>query len=888
MSSSDAEKIANDALDSFQQIEQIASKQLATGSREASEALAVVNTFTGAAAVEQIASISDDVTKSLISLVREPAVSRIVVENEKGQVETYYICRTTGGFVLNHGKLAGYRSPFGRLAAHAAGDDVDLEIAGKKVSYRVLDKLELKPHKSAELWDSIDSIWRQERSAPQTIPSLRKVVQPGDESDSFFAMLAGSSETEKIREGVRHEIRNAMALRDQAILDKFQDEIFRLSVDHQLIILGPPGTGKTTTLIKRLGQKLDWEALSQEERLLLGPQSKRSSWMMFTPSDLLKHYVKEAFNRENVPASDEHIKTWSKRRHELARSTFGILRTGNGGTCILKEDRQFAPVDINDDPRQWFTDFKAHHQSRLLAALKDGAILLRDSAPNLVDAVVHKLFATAEGLRPEGLLSAYAEWNNLEARIDPMLKASRATTDDLIKRQGNLLYNHNKAIFAEMAAFLDSLGQNDEDDDDGAEFDDDSAEDGTPTQSHTAELKAFTAYRKFLQAYARTRYRNGNLGKTSRSAQLRNWLGDRVPSDQWLETLGREMCFQNALRRFRDAWKRYILDVPASYRAFRRDSVTLDRYRYERPEHASHIDETELDAILLLMLRSARELIRQDFVKRHIDEPRFTELARISSQFLQQVLVDEATDFSLLQLACMESLTDPAIESFFACGDFNQRITGVGLKQLDQLEWISPHLKPQRINTVYRQSRLLNSFAAKLLEHMDGDTEAVGSLPEHSNHEGVPPVLGENLRGEDVVTWVAERIFEIEDQIRSKNEPVPTIAVLVDSEADVKPIAEALTKKLESRSLIAAPCVDGQSLGNQSDIRVFDVQHIKGLEFEAVFFIGLDELVEAKPTLFERFLYVGATRAATYLGMVCHKKLPGTLEKLRPAFGITW
>lgn len=514
--------------------------------------------------------------------------------------------------------------------------------------------------------------------------------------------------------------------------------------------------------------------------------------------------------------------------------------------------------------------------------------MLRDSAPNLVDAVVHKLFATVEELRPDGLLSAYAEWNNLDARIDPMLKASRSTTDDLIKKQGNLLHNRNKAIFAEMARFLDSLGQNDEEDDDGAEFDDDSGEEGTPTQSHNAELKAFAAYRKFLQSYARTRYRNGNLGKTSRAAQLRDWLGDRVPSDQWLEMLGREMCFQNALRRFRDAWKRYILDVPASYRAFRRDSVTLDRYTYQRPEHASHIDETELDAILLLMLRSARELIRQDFVKRHIDEPRFTELARISSQFLQQVLVDEATDFSLLQLACMESLADPAIESFFACGDFNQRITGVGLKNLDQLEWISPRLKPQRINTVYRQSRLLNSFAIKLLEHMDGDTEAVGSLPQHSSHEGVQPVLGENIRGEDVVTWVAERIFEIEDQIRSKNESVPTIAVLVASEADVRAVAEALTKKLESRSLVAVPCVDGQSLGNQSDIRVFDVQHIKGLEFEAVFFIGLDELVREKPALFERFLYVGATRAATYLGIVCHQELPSALANLRPALAQRW
>jgi len=610
--------------------------------------------------------------------------------------------------------------------------------------------------------------------------------------------------------------------------------------------------------------------------------------MMFTPSDLLKHYVKEAFSRENVTASDENIKTWSKRRHELARSTFGILKTGSGGTCILKEDRQFAPMDINDDPRQWFADFKSLHQSRLLSSLKEGAILLKDSAPNLVDAVVHKLFATVDGLQPEGLLSAYAEWNNLEARIDPMLKASRATSDKLIQQQGNLLHNRNNAVFGKMATFLEGLGQNDDEDEDGAEFDDDNGEEGTGIPTHTAELKAFAAYQKFLQTYARTRYRNGNLGKASRAAQIRDWLGDRVPSDEWLKTLGREMCFQNALRRFRNAWRRYVLDVPTSYRAFRRDSVTLDRYSYQRPEHASHIDETELDAILLLMLRSARELIRQDFVKRHIDEPRFTELARISSQFLQQVLVDEATDFSLLQLACMESLTDPTIESFFACGDFNQRITGNGLKNLDQLEWISPRLTSQRINTVYRQSRLLNSFAIKLLQHMDGDAKAVGSLPEHSSHEGVQPVLGENLQGESVVTWVAERIFEIEDHIRSKNEPVPTIAILVASESHVKPVSEALTEKLESRSLLAVPCVDGQSLGNQSDIRVFDVQHIKGLEFEAVFFVGLDELVETKPTLFERFLYVGATRAATYLGMVCHHKLPHKLEDLRPYMASKW
>jgi predicted NACHT family NTPase len=64
-----------------------------------------------------------------------------------------------------------------------------------------------------------------------------------------------------ISAGISHQVRTAMGLRDQPILDQFQGEIFRLPLDSQLIILGPPGTGKTTTLIKRLGQKLDIETL---------------------------------------------------------------------------------------------------------------------------------------------------------------------------------------------------------------------------------------------------------------------------------------------------------------------------------------------------------------------------------------------------------------------------------------------------------------------------------------------------------------------------------------------------------------------------------------------------------------------------------------------------
>lgn len=52
---------------------------------------------------------------------------------------------------------------------------------------------------------------------------------------------------------------------------------------------------------------------------------------MFTPSELLKHYLKEAFDRELVPASDDRIKTWNSFRSDLACNNLDILKSANGG-----------------------------------------------------------------------------------------------------------------------------------------------------------------------------------------------------------------------------------------------------------------------------------------------------------------------------------------------------------------------------------------------------------------------------------------------------------------------------------------------------------------------------------------------------------------------------
>jgi len=56
------------------------------------------------------------------------------------------------------------------------------------------------------------------------------------------------------------------------------------------------------------------------------------------------------------------------------------------------------------------------------------------------------------------------------------------------------------------------------------------------------------------------------------------------------------------------------------------------------------------------------------------------------------------------------------------------------------------------------------------------------------------------------------------------------------------------------------------------------------MEFEAVFFVGVDDMASRIPELFHRFVYVGITRAATYLGLTCRQVLPKGLASLRSHF----
>lgn len=881
------EEIAGEALDQIERIADKAKSQQQGGETPNSDAFASVNTLTGTEAVQRLGDSRQANRESYQILAKEPAIARVVAEDEDGVRQTYYICRTTAlpGFI-NH---TSYKVEKGRLASLPVGEELELKDGGYLT---VIERTILRPNVSADGWDSFGSIFEVDDSGPTTIKSLKtllaKTIGVEATEDILSQLLAEENAAANIIQGLRRSVITKMGLRDQPILDQYQDEIFRLPLDQRLLILGPPGTGKTTTLIRRLGQKLDAGFLDAAERRLVETITSNQgmahahSWLMFTPTELLKQYLKEAFAREGVPAPDQNIKTWRDYQRELARNVFGVLKTASGsGIFILKEGVNCLQVMALNNPIQWFDDFDGWQRKAFLQELHDAANQLK----NANHSEAHKLGERLHGILSKDADSSIAAMFSLLAaeipKVQTLVSALKAASDKKIRESLNLQLNRDKSFISSLGAFINGLQQQtgvvDVDEDQDEEEEELSAL-KTPVE------KIVAAYNAAVSAQAKAAVSKGVVSKTSRNGKIIEWLGERGLKEMDRVEVGASLLVQANARRFVNPVKRYLDNFPRRYRAFRRERLQVNSWYHQGSFEARDIHPLELDIVLLAMLRAAGDLLSRPNVQLAIDEPAWSSLKTIHGHYRNQILVDEATDFSPIQLASMAALTHPRLRSFFACGDFNQRLTTWGARSADELKWVFPDVEIREISVTYRQSKQLNDLAHAMIQMMGGN-EQHANLPEHMDSSGVAPALLEYVSAPDaVVAWLADRIREIERFFGQ----LPSTAVFVNSESEVSPVAEALNQALGEHNIQVVACREGQAVGQESSVRVFDIQHIKGLEFEAVFFVEVDQLASLQPALFEKYLYVGTTRAATYLGVTCQGSLPPAIEGLRSHFCQDW
>lgn len=877
-------QVAEEALNTFGAIADAATlrlqeKGISLGS------LAVVNEATAEILAKAMRERNAQRVSDCLHLRREPTIARLVIADDDDREEVIYIS-PVGTVDTRDIKSCSYLSPKGRLAALRPGDGEEIHIPGGRRWFYVIEKVTFQPGEWSGEWDSRPAVEFREKDTPRTIKSLRELLRGGlvleGEQDALAAWLGSDDDYESglIEDGIVKETLTAMQLRVKQLLDRYQDEILRLPLYARIAVLGPPGTGKTTTMIKRLRRTVDVRHLEEAEQELVMEASESGldhpdSWIMFTPTELLRLYVKEALGKQGVPVHDQRLQVWDDYRRDIAKRPLSLLRTAVRPGLVLKSDASILQADTLTNQIAWFEAFDAFQRKdfvnqlaveadRLAASQDARQALVGRQVKGAIDRSVERVVVLVSELAGRS-----AELREIAAGIGQESRVDLQRPLDTFARSPGFL--------DALAEFVGSLSADAEDDlDDHIEDEEDEVENQS---SLVGRRQIADIFRRAMRARAIGQATGRAPGTNTRAGKILTFitaLGLELPD---LRRVGERLLIQRAASRLARSPHAWLSGLSLRYRKFRRAMRAEGRWYEPGSLGAQDVQPAELDLIILGILSQAREMTTNATLMARLGDNRPTLLEAAAELRRNQVLVDEATDFSPLQLAAMRALVDIRTDAMFISGDFNQRLTIWGSRSIDDLEWAVPDVKVAPISVTYRQSRKLAAFAGSLAQ-LQGATVTEQSPVDFKDNEGWNPVLGTGLADpDDLADWLAERIREI--GVLMRDGVMPSIALLVDDEGKLDDLAAALNPRLEEMNMRAVACPRGLVKGQEGDIRIFDVQHVKGLEFEAVFFIGLENLAIHKPDLFDRYLYVGATRAASFLGLaVAGDHLPEGIRAL--------
>lgn len=702
-------------------------------------------------------------------------------------------------------------------------------------------------------------------------------------------------------------IRTQACLRNNPILDKEQNKIkFSHLFDGTTIIIdGGPGTGKTTTLIQRLKfliSRYDLEdfqlnsnnlKISEQEMDILSDE--RSNWVFFSPTDLLCKYLRSNMEYEGLINPGDKTKVWHTHLRTILRDYYHLA-----GTDLPFE---FKTKDLSGNnllrkgSLQVTKSFTKFYLTTLKSKLKAISEIECDSFSwKMLGKMITSTCSKVNEVK------TIEEMMRLLYQLDELKKITIPGTEQTI---ASIIESYNKKIKDISIVFMvriskekklyDSLlklvasWETPEDNEEDL-VSDIEEEENSEEISNKREIKLNQYVRSLLKSLSLKTIDN-KVKIQGRKLELYKLLEPYIEIDN-LKSLGSDGYFvQNVYPSFLRNYETFLFSsISQIYKNFRKDVLRTRNVEWEKKmlnmiitKHKNKSLHPQEQALLLGFINNLVMLIRKTSI------PRFNSLKHKYAVAYKEccrpiIGVDEATDYTLYDYYGIASLRHYLISSITLTGDLMQCLNENGLTDWSKVQspLIFPKIEVNELKISYRQSPELIKLADYLYSKaMQKPSPYSCNLIEQ---DIIPkPLWFYSEEEEDKIEWIIDRIIEVKKAYGL----VPSIAIFATDKQEISSLKESMddSNKLDTAGIEVIDCSNGLTDASKDTIRIFPLEMVKGMEFEVVFFHNIHKINSVH--LFDRYLYVGLSRASFYMGVTSNDELIEAIAEVSKLFEST-